>query len=156
MKPGVYTQLFIQLVFAVKNRKCQLEEPIKNDVFRYISGILTEKKQKSIIVGGCRDHIHVFFGLHHTTCISEVVEEIKKSSSIFINSNFRLNENFHWQNGYGAFSYSKSHVKNGYNYILNQEEHHKTKTFKSEYISMLEEYEIKYDNRFLFDFFEND
>ena len=155
MKPGVYTQLYSQLVFAVKQRECLLSESIRKEVFSYMSGLLTNKKHKSIIVNGYADHVHVFLGLNPTICISDIVADLKRSSSLFINEKKWLKGKFQWQEGYGAFSYSKSHVEIVYNYILNQNEHHKKRPFKEEYLDLLKKFEVEYDERFLFEFFED-
>lgn len=155
MKPGVYTQLYIQIVFAVKNRKALLHKDIRPRVFEYISGIITGMNHKTIIVNGVSNHIHVFMGLNPVKSISETVYEIKRSSSLFINNERLCKSKFSWQEGYGAFSYEKSLVEIVYNYILNQEVHHKKLTFREEYIQFLEKFEIEYDERFLFDFMED-
>ena len=156
MKPGVFTQLHIQLVFAVKHRDRLLNNNIRNEVFSYMSGIVTNLKHKSIIINGVSDHVHVFLGLNPSVSISDTIWELKRSSSLFINNKNWFNSKFNWQDGYGAFSYSKSQVENVYNYILSQEEHHKRRTFKEEYIDFLDKFEIEYDKKYLFDFFELD
>jgi REP element-mobilizing transposase RayT len=155
MKPGVYTQLYTQLVFAVKYRECLLTEPVRNEVFSYMSGLLTNKKHKTIIVNGYLDHVHVFLGINPTVSISDVVSDLKRSSSLFINDKKLVNGKFQWQEGYGAFSYSKSHVENVYNYILNQKEHHQKRPFREEYLDLLKKFDLVYDDRFLFEFFDN-
>jgi REP element-mobilizing transposase RayT len=155
MKPGVYTQLYIQLVFAVKYRECLLSEPIRNEVFSYMTGLLTNKKHKSIIVNGYADHVHVFFGMNPTMSISDIVADLKRSSSLLINEKGWFKGKFQWQEGFGAFSYSKSHVEKVYNYIINQKEHHQKKPFRDEYLDLLKKFEVDYDERFLFEFFDN-
>lgn len=155
MKPGVYTQLYTHLVFAVKNRECLLTEPIRNEVFRYMSGLLTNKKYKTIIINGYLDHVHVFLCINPTVSISDVVSDLKRSSSLFINDKKLVNGKFQWQEGYGAFSYSKSHVENVYNYILNQKEHHQKRPFREEYLDLLKKFDLVYDDRFLFEFFDD-
>jgi putative transposase len=154
MKPGTFTQLYIQLVFAVKNRDAVLHKNIRNRIFEYMSGIITELKHKSIIVNGVSDHVHLFIGLNPNISISDTAHDVKRSSSLFINENKLCSGHFAWQEGYGAFSYSRSQIDDVYKYILNQEKHHVKTTFKSEYIDFLEKFEIDYDERFLFDFFE--
>jgi len=156
MKPGVFTQLHIQLVFAVKHKDRLLNNNIRNEVFSYMSGIVTNLKHKSIIINGVSDHVHVFLGLNPSVSISDTIWELKRSSSLFINNKNWFNSKFNWQDGYGAFSYSKSQVENVYNYILSQEEHHKRRTFKEEYIGFLDKFEVEYDKKYLFDFFELD
>jgi putative transposase len=151
--PGTYSKIYIQCVFAVKRRENLLQKPWRDEVFKYISGIITEKKQKSIIVNGVSDHIHIFFGLNPAMGISDLVRDIKNNSSKFINEQNFLNCKFAWQEGYGAFSYSPSHVDRVYKYIANQEEHHRNKTFKHEYVEFLNKYEIEHDEKYLFDWF---
>jgi REP element-mobilizing transposase RayT len=155
MKPGVYTQLYIQLVFAVKNRRALLHKEIRPRVFEYISGIIAGMNHKVIIVNGVSNHIHIFIGLNPVKSISETVYEIKRSSSLFINNEKLCKSKFSWQEGYGAFSYEKSLVEIVYNYILNQETHHKKVKFRDEYIQFLEKFDIEYDERFLFDFLDD-
>lgn len=154
MKPGVFTQLYVQLIFAVKHRDNLLKENIREEIFSYMSGIATEMNHKSIIINGVSDHVHIFLGLNQTKSVSDTVRELKRSSSIFINKQDWLKTKFQWQDGYGAFSYGRSQIENVYNYILNQEEHHKKTTFKKEYIDFLTKFEIEYDKKFLFDFFD--
>jgi len=154
MKPGVFTQLHIQLVFAVKHRDRLLKDDIRKEIFSYMSGIVTNLKHKSIIINGVSDHVHIFLGLNPSVSISDTIWELKRSSSLFINSNNWFKSKFKWQDGYGAFSYSKSQVENVYNYVLNQEEHHKKNTFREEYIDFLDKFEIEYDKKYLFDFFD--
>jgi REP element-mobilizing transposase RayT len=157
MKPGTFTQLHIQLVFAVKFRECLLQKSHREELFKYTSGILENNKCKCIIVNGFSDHIHIFTGLNPTVAISDLVHDIKRSTSLFINNERQwFRGNFAWQEGYGAFSYSHSHVKNVYNYILNQESHHQKNTFRNEYLEFLKEFDVKYDERFLFEFMELD
>jgi len=154
MKPGVFTQLYTQLVFAPKYRERLLTKEIRSEVFSYISGIITNRKHKSIIIDGMPDHIHILIGLNPNDSISDLVGAIKKNSSVFINEKGLLMGKFHWQDGYGAFSYGKSQLDKIYNYIKNQENHHKERTFREEYIELLKRFEIEYDQKYLFDFFE--
>lgn len=152
MKPGTYTKLYVQLVFAVKNRDAVLHKKIRRRIFEYMSGIITEMKHKSIIINGVSDHVHIFIGLNPNRSISDTVHDVKRNSSLFINKEKLCLGNFAWQEGYGAFSYSRSQIDNVYKYILNQEKHHEKTTFKVEYIHFLKKFEIEYDERFLFDF----
>jgi REP element-mobilizing transposase RayT len=110
---------------------------------------------KSIIVNGVSNHIHVFLGWNPVKSISETVHDIKRNSSLFINNEKLCRGNFSWQDGYGGFSYGRSQVEDVYNYILNQEAHHKKVTFRDEYINFLKKFEIEYDERFLFDFMDD-
>ena len=154
MKPGVFTQIYIHLVFAVKYRQRLLTKEIRPEVFSYISGIITNRGHKSLIVNGLSDHIHILYGENPNDKISDLVGCIKRDSSSFINSQNWFPGKFHWQDGYGAFSYGRSQLNKVYNYILNQEAHHKKRTFREEYIEILKKFEIKYEDKYLFDFFE--
>ena len=153
MKPGVFTQLYVQLVFAVKYRDRLLKENIRSEVFSYMSGIATNLNHKSIIINGVSDHVHVLLGINPSITISDTVWELKRSSSLFINNKNWFRSKFQWQDGYGAFSYSRSHIDNVYNYIKNQEQHHRKTTFREEYIDFLEQFKIEFDSKYLFDFF---
>ncbi len=154
MKPGVFTQLYIHLVFSPKYRERLLAKEIRGELFSYISGIISNRKHKSIIVNGVSDHIHILIGANPDDKISDLVGSIKRNSSNFINEKNWFRGKFHWQDGYGAFSYGRSQLDAVYNYIANQESHHKQKSFNEEYISLLKRFSIKYDERFLFEFFE--
>src|SRR6186713_1941093 len=117
---GTYSQIYIQVVFAVKGRENLIGNKWKEDLNKYISGIIKGKEQKPIIVNGMHDHIHAFFGLRPSMRISDLVRDVKNNSTNFINDNKLAPRKFSWQDGYGAFSYSQSQIKNVYNYILNQ------------------------------------
>lgn len=149
-----FSQIYIQAVFAVKGRENFLKEPWRDEVFKYIAGIIKGKNQKPIIVNGVKNHVHIFVGLKPSISVSELVRDIKNNSSNFINENRYTKSRFSWQEGFGAFSYSHSHIENVYNYILNQEEHHKQKSFKEEYLEFLRKFEVDYDERYLFDWEE--
>lgn len=151
---GTYSQIYIQVVFAVKGRNNLLQKPWRDEVFKYISGIIKGKNQKPIIVNGVSDHVHLFIGLKPSMCLSDLVRDIKNNATNFIkNSNFIKGE-FAWQEGFGAFSYSQSHIDNVYQYILNQEEHHRESTFREEYLEFLERFEIEYDEKYLFEWID--
>jgi len=154
MKPGVFRQMYVQLVFAVRHRENLINSAIRPRVFEYCSGIVTGLKHKSIIVNGYTDHIHIFLGLHPSVTISDTVHYIKRATSIFINDNRLVPGRFSWQEGYGAFTYNHSQIDNIYRYILTQEKHHSSQTFRNEYTSMLEMHEIEYDPTFLFEFYD--
>ncbi len=148
---GTYSQIYIQYVFAVKGRQNLLQKPWRDEVYKYIAGIIKGKNQKSIIVHGVSDHIPVFVGLKPAMNISDLVRDIKNNSSNFINDNKWVKGKFAWQEGYGVFSYSQSQIENVYQYIANQEEHHSKKTFKDEYIEFLKKFNIEYNEKYLFD-----
>jgi putative transposase len=152
--PGTFSQIYIQVVFAVKGRQNLIAPKWKDELHKYMSGIITGKGQKSIIVNGMPDHIHAFIGLKPAMAISDLVRDIKNNSSNFINSHNFLKTKFCWQKGFGAFSYSRSQIERVYRYILNQEEHHKRKTFKTEYLDLLRKFEIEYDERYLFEWYD--
>ena len=154
MKPGVFSQLYVQLVFAVKYRERLIKKEVQTEVYSYISGILTNRNNKSIIINGMPDHIHILTGLNHNEKIPDLVGAIKRNSSVYINENQWIKNKFQWQEGYGAFSYSRSQIENVYEYIKNQEKHHKKKLFREEYVHLLKQFEIEYDERYLFSFFE--
>jgi putative transposase len=153
MKPGVFTQMYVQLVLAVKNRAALLKDPSqREEVYKYISGTVSGLKNKSIIVNGVSDHVHIFVGLHPTCSVSNLVADIKKHSSVFINEKQWFIGKFAWQEGFGAFSYSKGAIDSVYKYIANQQVHHSKRSFREEYLALLDEFEIEYEQRFLFDF----
>jgi putative transposase len=154
MKPGTFTQMYVHLVFAVKDRDNLLNRDIRPRIFEYISGIITDLRHKSIIVNGYSDHIHILIGLNASVSVSDTVHDIKRGSSLFINSNKLVIGRFSWQDGYGGFTYSRNQIANVFNYIKNQEQHHSGTTFRSEYISFLKSFEIEYDSKYLFDFYD--
>ncbi|MBP7886823.1 MAG: IS200/IS605 family transposase [Candidatus Marinimicrobia bacterium] len=154
MKSGVYTQIYLQLVFAVKNRDAVLNSDMRKRVFEYMSGINTKLGHKSIIVNGHYDHAHLFIGLNPNISISDTMHDIKRNTSIFINKNKLCYGHFNWQEGYGAFSYGRSQINDVFRYIQNQEAHHSKRTFREEYIEFLKEYGIGFDSQYLFDFFD--
>ncbi len=151
---GTYSQIYIQVVFAVKGRQNLINKQWQTELHKYISGIITAKGHKSIIVNGVSDHIHCFVGLKPAMAISDLVRDIKNNSSKFINEKKFLKSKFQWQEGYGVFSYSHSHIENVYNYILHQEEHHKKQTFKEEYLDFLTRFEIEHKPEYLFEWIE--
>src|SRR5690606_22130805 len=129
---STFSQIYIQYVFTVKGRENLLQKPWRDEVFKYMAGIIKAKNQKPIIINGVADHVHVFVGLKPSMNISDLVRDIKNNSSKFINEQGWIKGKFSWQEGYGAFSYAHSQIDNVYHYILNQEEHHRKKTFKEE------------------------
>jgi REP element-mobilizing transposase RayT len=150
---GTFSQIYIEIVFAVKGRGNLISKRWQEDLYKYIAGIVRNKEQKSIIVGGMPDHIHVFIGLRSSMAISDIVGDIKNNSSNFINEKGFVKGKFSWQEGYGAFSYSHAQIGNVYNYVLNQENHHHNKTFKEEYFEFLKEFEIEFNEKYLFEWY---
>ncbi|HQU32152.1 MAG: IS200/IS605 family transposase [Planctomycetia bacterium] len=151
---GTFSQIYIQIVFTVKGWENLIDKEWKDDLHKYIAGVIKGKEQKPIIVNGMPDHIHAFVGLRPAMAISDLVRDIKNNSSNFINEKKLVRGKFSWQEGYGAFSYSHSHIQNVYDYILNQEEHHRKKTFREEYIDFLKKFEIEYNEKYLFEWVE--
>ena len=152
--PGTFSQIYIHAVFAVKGRENLIDKSWKEDLHKYIAGIIRVKEQKSIIVNGMADHIHAFIGLRPSMLISDIVRDIKNNSANFINDNKLVRGKFSWQEGYGAFSHSHSQIETVYNYILRQEEHHKKKTFREEYFGFLKKFDIPFEEKYLFEWIE--
>jgi REP element-mobilizing transposase RayT len=148
---NTYTQLYIQIVFAVKGRQNLISKSWKDELYKYITGIVTNEGQKLIAINGMPDHVHILIGLKPNKALSDLVRDIKANSSRFINEKSWINGKFEWQAGFGAFSYNHSQLTNVINYIQNQEEHHRVKTFKDEYVDFLKEFDIDYNNQYLFD-----
>ena len=151
---GTFSQIYIQTVFAVKGRDNFLMEPWRTEVFKYISGIIKGKNQKPIIVNGVKNHVHIFVGLKPSISVSDLIRDVKNNSTNFINERKFVKGKFSWQEGFGSFSYSHSQIEQVYNYILTQEEHHRQRTFREEYLDFLRKFEIEYEDRYLFDFEE--
>ena len=151
--PNTYTQLYVQIVFAVKGRQCSIKESFREELQKYITGIITAKKQKLYAIYCMPDHTHILVSMKPDISISDLVRDIKANSSSFIKEK-ELARSFAWQTGFGAFSYSKSQTMNVVNYILNQPEHHKKKTFKAEYIEFLQKFEVAFEEKYLFEFYE--
>ena len=152
--PGTFPQIYIQAVFAVKGRDNLLLKDWRNEVFKYMSGIIENKEQKSIIVNGVADHVHLFIGLKPSMALSNLMRDVKNNSANFINDQKWLKGKFSWQEGFGAFSYSHSHIRKVYDYVFNQEEHHKKRTFREEYIGLLNKFQVPHEEGFLFDWIE--
>ena len=151
---GSYSQIYIQIVIVVSRRANLLHEPWREDVFKYISGIITNKGQKSIIVNGVENHVHILVGLRPSMRLSDLVRDIKNNTTNFINSKRFIRGKFSWQEGYGAFSYAHSQLESVYKYIENQEAHHKRLTFKEEYYNFLKDYEVNFEDKYLFDWLD--
>lgn len=151
---NTYTQLYIQIVFAVKGKQNLISERIREPIEKYICGIIKNKKSKPLAIYCNPDHLHVLIGLHPSISVSDIGRDIKSNSSKWINKNKMIMGKFQWQEGFGAFSYSKSQIDNVVKYILNQPIHHKKTTFKEEYLLLLEKYEIEFDDKYLFDWLE--
>jgi REP-associated tyrosine transposase len=149
---STYSQIYIQIIFAVKVRDSLIHRDWEEKVFKYITGIVQNKEQKMLAINGMPNHIHFLIGMKPSCCLSDLVREIKKSSNSFINENKLSEFKFSWQEGFGAFSYSHTQLDNVIAYIMNQKEHHRKKTFKEEYIDFLDQFKVDYNDRYLFDF----
>jgi putative transposase len=147
---NTYTQIHIQFVFTVKYREGLIHLSFKDELYQYITGIIKNHHHKLLAINGMPDHVHILVGIRPTQSISDLMQDIKGSSSKWINEKKFLKVKFEWQEGYGAFSYSKSQVNSVINYIKNQEQHHATKSFRQEYLEFLELFEVVYDERFIF------
>ena len=136
--PNTYTQIYLQIIFATKGRDIKISSNVRDEIEKYICGIFNNKKQKVLAIYANPDHLHIFFSYKNLQItIPELVKTTKIESSNFINDNRLCLGKFNWQEGYGAFSYSKSQKDKVVNYVLNQEEHHKKKSFKEEYLALL-------------------
>ena len=147
---NTYTQIHIHAVFAVQNRDCIIRDTWKDELYKYITGIIKNNQHKPLAINGMPDHIHVLFGMRPSQSLSDLMQDIKGSSSKWINEKKFTKYRFSWQEGFGAFSYSKSQLSNVIVYINNQKEHHRIKTFIEEYKELLQEFNIDYDDRYIF------
>jgi putative transposase len=146
---NTFTQIYLQFVFAVQDRYSLIGNAWKNELYQYITGIIRNNKHKLIAINGTANHLHVFIGYKPHQLIPDLLRDIKGGSSKWINEKGFVQGKFSWQAGYGAFSYSHSQIDHVVKYILNQEEHHKKKSFREEYIQLLERFDIKYDEQFV-------
>jgi REP element-mobilizing transposase RayT len=151
---NTYSQIYIQIVFAVQGRQCFIKESFREELQKYMAGIIANKKQKLYAIYCMPDHTHILVSMKPDLAISDLARDIKANSSSFIKGIKSANNSFSWQEGFGAFSYSKSQAKDVVNYILTQTEHHKKTTFKEEYLKLLNDYEIEYNEKYLFEFYD--
>jgi REP element-mobilizing transposase RayT len=147
---NTYTQIHLHIIFAVKYRDGIIKKEWKDELYKYITGIVQDRKHKLIIINEMPDYIHILIGLHPTQSISDLLQDIKGNSSTWINKKKLVRGKFEWQEGYGVFSYGKSQVKAVIKYIENQEEHHRHRTFKEEYLAFLEKFDVVYDDKYTF------
>lgn len=149
-----YSQIYIQIVFAVKYREALIQPEWEEELYKYITGIVRNKEQKMLAINGMPDHVHIFIGMRPSCCLSDLVREVKKSSNEFIKAKNFTPFRFQWQEGFGAFSYSHSSLDNVIGYIMRQKEHHKKQTFKDEYLAFLKSFAIEYNDEYLFEWIE--
>ena len=154
--PNTYTQIYIHLVFAIQGGSNRINKNIKEELHKIATGILKNRKQKLYAINIMPDHCHIFFSMSPVTNISDLVRDIKTGLTHHINKNHLISGHFEWQKGFGAFSYSHSHIDNVVKYILNQEQHHKKQTFREEYIDFLKKFNIEYNSKYLFEFYDDD
>jgi putative transposase len=147
-----YSQIFYHVVFGVRNRQSLIIPRLKEPLYRYMTGVINNQKQKLFIVNGVADHVHLLLNCRPDMNLSHLVKEVKEHSTKFINNSGLVRGNFNWQGGFGAFSVSKREVGNVLRYIQNQEEHHKIKTFRDEYDILLKEHEVNFKEKYLLDF----
>jgi len=152
---GTFTQIYIQVVCAVKGRESLIEPFWEEELYKYITGVIKNKDQKLLAINGTSDHIHILIGLRPSCCLSDLIREIKKSSSTYIKNKKFSKFKFQWQEGFGAFSYSHSALDNVIAYISNQKEHHKRHTFRDEYKALLTKFQIEHKDEYLFDWIES-
>lgn len=153
---NTYTQLYVQFVFSVKGRENLIKEKFRDELEKIMCGIVANHKSKVYAIYCNSDHTHIFVGLHPTISVSKMMEQVKSGSSNWLNDKKYILGKFSWQDGYGAFTYSKSQIDTVVKYILNQPEHHRKQTFREEYLSLLEKFDVDYDPRYLFEWYEND
>jgi putative transposase len=152
--PNTYSQIYLHFVFAVKNREGLIASNNKEELQRYMTALVQNRNSKLLAIHCMPDHTHLFVGIKPTVRISDFIKEIKVESNEFINSKKWIRGRFSWQEGYGVFSYSNSQVDSVVKYVLNQEEHHQKKTFKQEYHELLKEFEIPFEEKYLFEFMD--
>jgi putative transposase len=151
---NTYSQLNIHCVFAVKGGENFITKDFRDELHRYMSGILKNDGSYSLAVGGWLDHVHVFFELPPNMAISDQMRMLKSTSSKWINDNKLVKGKFQWQEGYGTFSYSRSQRNSVIKYITTQETHHRKKTFREEYIELLNKFEIPFEDKYMFEFYD--
>ena len=152
---GTFSQIYIQIIFAVKARNSLIGKEWEEELYKYITGIVQNKGQKMLAIQGIPNHIHFLIGMKPSCCLSDLVREVKKSSNRFIKEKKFSKFKFDWQEGYGAFSYSHSALDNIIAYVMNQKEHHKKRTFKEEYMEFLNKFEIEFKDEYLFEWIED-
>jgi len=151
---NTYSQIYIQIVFAVKGRQNFIKETFREELQKYMTGIITNKNQKLYAIYCMPDHTHILISIKPDISISDLVRDIKANSSSFVKEKHLVSSSFSWQEGFGAFSYSKSQAPVLVRYILNQPEHHRKKTFREEYLDFLNQFEIEYNEKYLFEFYD--
>ena len=147
---ATYSQIHLQIIFAVKFRDALIQNNFKEELYKYITGIIQNNKHKLITINGVGDHIHILIGFRTHQSVSDLVNIVKSNSSKFINEKKFLPIRFEWQRGYGVFSYGKSQLDNVIDYIRNQEMHHHKKSFREEYLDFLKKFGVDYNEEYIF------
>jgi REP element-mobilizing transposase RayT len=151
---NTFSQIYLQFVFAVNGRQSLIPRENKEELHKLITGVVRKRKSKMLAINCMPDHAHIFVGFKPVMLISDLVKDIKVVSNEFITGRKWIRKKFNWQEGYGVFSYSQSHIDRVVKYIMNQESHHKRKTFRNEYHELLEKFKIPFEERYLFEFIE--
>jgi|ERR1043166_127269 REP element-mobilizing transposase RayT len=151
---NTFSQIYIQTVFAVSNRLSLIKPNFQENLHKYITGIVKNQGQKLIVVSSMPDHLHILIGLKPSMALADLVRDIKADSSTYVNKNKWIQGKFAWQEGYGAFSYGHSQLDMIIRYIQNQEKHHQQSSFRDEYLSLLRKFDIAFEDKYVFDFFE--
>ena len=151
---NTYTQIYIHIIFAVKYRDALISSSWKERLHKYITGIIQNQGHKLITINTMPNHAHIFVGMKPDAALSDLVRDVKRDSTNFVNNEINRKGKFGWQEGFGAFSYSQSQIDSVAKYILNQEEHHCRKTFREEYETMLKDYAVEFNERYVFDWIE--
>jgi REP element-mobilizing transposase RayT len=152
---NTYTQFYVQLVFTPKNRNALIQKNWKDELEKYITGIVQSYRHKVLAIKSMPYHIHIFIGYNVNQLIPTLVEQIKTSTNLWIKKNNFSRFRFDWQKGYGAFTYSRSQLDTVVNYVLKQEEHHRKESFREEYLQLLQDFNIQFKDEYLFEFFDN-
>ena len=155
MKPNSYTKLYVHCIFTPKGRESLLTDSIRDNVHKYIYGIMKAKKCFQVAINGTKDHIHLLIGFNPLISISDLIRDIKRSSAMFINEQSKSYLKFKWQEGFGAFTVGYRDLDRVFNYILNQQEHHHKKSFKEEYKQILIDEGINFNPEYLFEFYDD-
>ena len=153
---NTYTKIYIQVVFAVQGRQCLIEPDHKEEIYKYITGIVTNQGQKMLQINGVADHVHLLIGMKPNIALSDIVRDVKAGSSKFINEKRWIKGKFNWQEGFGAFSYGHSQLDKVIQYIRDQEKHHRQNSFKDEYMTLLRKFDIAFEDKYVFDFIEDE
>jgi putative transposase len=148
---NTYTQIYIQVIFAVARRECLITKRHQEEINKFITGIIRNKNQKLIAIGGMPDHLHMLIGMQPDIALSDLVRDVKSSSSIWINDHRWMRGKFNWQEGFGGFSYSRSQIDSVARYILDQEKHHAKRSFRNEYLGFLKKFDIAFEERYAFE-----